>query len=51
MTRSYQLDPIQPDVAGQLGRMGVVVQIPRKTKKNPKNLDKIVSESDKHMTQ
>jgi len=50
LTRSYQLDPMQPDVAGELGRMGVVVEIPRKGKKNPRKLDKIVSESDKHMT-
>ena len=50
LTRSYQLDPMQPDVAGQLGRMGVLVQIPRKTQRNSRKLDKIVTESDKHMT-
>ena len=30
LTRSFQLDPMQLDVAGELGRLGVVVQIPRK---------------------
>jgi Tfp pilus assembly protein PilF len=29
--RSFQLDPKQPEVAGELGRLGVEVKIPRKT--------------------
>lgn len=33
--RSFQLDPYQADVAGELGRMGVVVSIPQKVKKDP----------------
>jgi len=47
LTRSFQLNPNQPEVAGELGRLGVEVKIPRKTERNPKRLDKIVEESDK----
>ncbi len=43
LTRSFQLDSNQPDVAGELGRLGVEVRIPRKTG-NPKKIDKIVEE-------
>jgi len=28
LSRSFQLNPNQPDVAGELGRLGVVVKIP-----------------------
>jgi len=45
LTRSFQLDPVQPDVAGELGRLGVAVRIPRKTETRTKNLDKIVEGS------
>ena len=47
LSRSFQLNPNQPEVAGELGRLGVAVRIPRKTKKSTKQLDKIVEESDK----
>ena len=40
LRRSFQLDPYQPEVAGELGRMGVVVQIPRKVDKSGKKADK-----------
>jgi tetratricopeptide (TPR) repeat protein len=30
LVRSFQLDPTQPEVAGELGRLGVEVKIPRK---------------------
>lgn len=40
LRRSFQLDPYQPEVAGELGRLGVIVQIPRKTEKPSKKLDK-----------
>jgi len=30
LVRSFQLDPAQPDVAGQLGRLGVEVRIPER---------------------
>ena len=44
LKRSFQLDPLQPDVAGELGRLGVEVRIPRKTKKSTKKIDKIAKE-------
>ena len=44
LRRSFQLDPYQAEVAGELGRLGIIVQIPRKTQKNTKNLDKILNE-------
>lgn len=46
LTRSFQLNPNQPEVAGELGRLGVAVRIPRKTEKG-KKLDRIVEQSDK----
>ena len=47
LRRSFQLDPYQPEVAGELGRMGVIVQIPRKTEKPSRKLDKALEEGDK----
>lgn len=49
LSRSFQLNPNQPDVAGELGRLGVAVRIPRKAGKstNAKKLDKMVDNSDK----
>jgi tetratricopeptide (TPR) repeat protein len=44
LRRSFQIDPYQAEVAGVLGRMGVVVQVPRKTEKNTKKLDKILDQ-------
>lgn len=44
LKRSFQLNPYQAEVAGELGRLGVIVQIPRKTTKNTKNLDKLLDE-------
>ncbi len=49
LARSIQLDPIQPEVAGELGRLGVTVSVPRKTKKSAKQLNKIIEQSDKEM--
>lgn len=43
LRRSFQLNPYQPEVAGELGRMGVIVQIPRKTKENTNLLDKLLN--------
>ena len=34
LRRSFQLDPYQSEVAGELGRMGVMVQIPQKPAKS-----------------
>jgi tetratricopeptide (TPR) repeat protein len=42
LRRSFQLNPYQAEVAGELGRLGVIVQIPRKTTKNTKNLDRLL---------
>ena len=47
LTRSFQLNPNQPEVAGELGRLGTEVKIPRKTEKRTKKLDKIVEESER----
>jgi len=44
LKRSFQLDPVQPEVAGELGRLGVEVRIPRKVERNPKKIDKIAEE-------
>lgn len=33
LSRSFQLNPNQSDVSGELGRLGVVVKIPKKSKK------------------
>jgi len=50
LSRSFQLNPNQPEVAGELGRLGVAVRIPRKTEKSTKKLDKMVEQSDKTQT-
>ncbi len=47
LTRSFQLNPNQPEVAGELGRLGVAVEIPRETEKSTSGLDEIVEESDR----
>ncbi len=44
LRRSFQIDPYQAEVAGELGRMGIMVQIPRKIQKNTKKLDKMINE-------
>lgn len=38
LVRSFQLDPNQPEVAGQLGRLGVEVRIPQKTETSGRQL-------------
>jgi tetratricopeptide (TPR) repeat protein len=47
LSRSFQLNPNQPEVAGELGRLGVAVKIPRKTEKSTKKLDNMVEKSEK----
>jgi tetratricopeptide (TPR) repeat protein len=42
LSRSFHIDPMQPEVAGELGRLGVVIEIPEAPKANPKKLDKAV---------
>ncbi|MCP4260108.1 MAG: tetratricopeptide repeat protein [Planctomycetes bacterium] len=45
LKRSFQLDPVQPEVAGELGRLGVEVRIPRKAEKSPKKANKMAEET------
>ena len=40
LTRSFQLNPNQPDVAGELGRLGVVVRVPREPEEETENPEK-----------
>jgi len=47
LSQSFRLDPKQPEVAGELGRLGVKIQVPRKVDKNVKKLDKILNEPEK----
>jgi len=47
LTRSFQLDPKQPEVAGELGRLGVTVEIPRKTRSKTGALDRFIKKADK----
>ncbi len=51
LMRSFQLDPMQSEVAGVLGRLGVEVKIPRKRSRRSKKLDKIVNDYDKSLKQ
>ena len=44
LKRSFQIDPYQAEVAGELGRMGIVVQIPRKIEKNTKKFKKLLDD-------
>lgn len=43
LRRSIQLDPYQSEVAGELGRLGVMVQIPRQ-QPNPQKLEQALQE-------
>lgn len=42
LRHSFQLDPYQPELAEELGRMGVMVQIPRKPAKSDNFLDRLL---------
>ncbi len=44
LRRSFRINPYQAEVAGELGRMGVVVKIPRKTEAPSKKFDKILEQ-------
>jgi tetratricopeptide (TPR) repeat protein len=46
LKRSFQLDPYQPEVAGELGRMGVVVKIPRKKGIDTDKLDEVLQKTE-----
>jgi Tfp pilus assembly protein PilF len=47
LKHSFELNPMQPEVAGELGRLGVTIQIPRKTQKHTKKLDRIIEKDNK----
>jgi hypothetical protein len=51
LMRSFQLNPNQPEVAGELGRLGIAVKIPRKTETSTGKLDKIVEKTDKESSE
>jgi Flp pilus assembly protein TadD len=44
--RSFNLDPVQPDVAGELGRLGVEVRIPGKAERSTRKLNKATEEKE-----
>jgi len=39
LRRSFQIDPYQADISGQLGRMGVEVAVPRKGRQSGEKID------------
>lgn len=45
LSRSFQLNPNQPDVAAELGKLGIAVKIPRNPAKNIKKLDNMVNKA------
>ena len=47
LRKTFELDPTQSEVAGELGRLGVQVQVPTKKTVNAKKLDKIAEEQEK----
>ncbi|MHC4130523.1 MAG: tetratricopeptide repeat protein [Planctomycetota bacterium] len=51
LVRSYQIDPYQPEVARELGQLGVELKIPTKAESNSKELDKMLEKSDEQLTQ
>ena len=51
LPRSFQLNPNQLEVAGELGRLGVEIKRPRKIEKDTRKLDRIVEKSDKEISQ
>ncbi|MBW7990676.1 MAG: hypothetical protein FVQ84_11765 [Planctomycetes bacterium] len=44
--RSFNLDPVQPEVAGELGRLGVEVRIPGRVERSPRKVDKIAEDKE-----
>ena len=47
LTRSFHLNPNQPEISGELGRLGVQIKVPKKQKKSTKKLDKIAEKAEK----
>jgi Tfp pilus assembly protein PilF len=46
LKRSFQFDPGQPEVAGELGRLGVEVRIPGKAVRNPRKVNRVAEEKE-----
>jgi len=51
LTRSYQINPYQPEVAGELGRLGVEIKIPTGSKSDSRKLDKMLEKTDEDLMQ
>lgn len=49
LSRSFQINANQPEVAGELGRLGVAVKIPRKVEKQTTKIDKMAEPSGKEI--
>jgi Flp pilus assembly protein TadD len=47
LRKTFELDPTQSEVAGELGRLGVQVQLPTKEAKQAKKVDKIAEKQEK----
>jgi len=47
LRKTFELDPSQAEVAGELGRLGVQVQLPTKEAKKAKDVDKAAEEQEK----
>jgi len=47
LRRTFELDPSQAEVAGELGRLGVQIQLPTKQAKQAKKIDKIAEEQER----
>jgi lipoprotein NlpI len=47
LRRTFELDPKQAEVAGELGRLGVRVQLPTKEAKQAKKVDKVAERQEK----
>lgn len=46
LTRSIQLDPYQPDVSNELGKMGVIVEVPQLKKSSGTSIDRLFNKSE-----
>ena len=46
LKQSFQINPNQPEVAGQLGKLGVMIQIPKRPAKSNEKLEKIIESSE-----
>jgi tetratricopeptide (TPR) repeat protein len=51
LVRSFQLNQNQPEVAGTLGRLGIAVQVGKKTRESTKSLDRMIEKSDEEILQ